>query len=209
MAILDAQGTTLSIAGSAGAAITTMTATAGYPTILTKASHGLSAGDIGTLSAFAGDDAALMNDEVVVVKYVTTNTFAVDIDTTGATLTAANGTITPLDWLKVGTITDFNLGPARSERERTTLADDEKRYKLGMHDEGTYTFNVLWDNEDVGLDAVIAAYDAGTETCGFKITFSDGEVITLENGYVLNYSIGGGVDGDATGTITIRGTRAA
>jgi hypothetical protein len=110
---IESQGAKLEISGSTGAAVETMTATAGNPTILTKENHGLTNGTIGTLSAFAGADAALMNDKVVTVKYATDDTFAVDIDTTGKTLTAANGTITPLAYLEVGEITDFD-GPSGS-----------------------------------------------------------------------------------------------
>ena len=47
---IEAQGTKLEISGTAGAPVTEMTATEGYPTILTKTNHGLSNGDVGTLS---------------------------------------------------------------------------------------------------------------------------------------------------------------
>ena len=54
--MLDAQGTKLEMSGASDdTPITEMTATVGYPTLLTSSSHGLSNGDAGTLSAFAGD----------------------------------------------------------------------------------------------------------------------------------------------------------
>lgn len=72
----------------------------GYPTILTKALHGLEDGDVVTLDNFAGIDADLLNGETVTVKYSTDNTFAVAIDTTGMTITdnsnAATATPIPL-----------------------------------------------------------------------------------------------------------------
>jgi len=59
----------------------------GYPTILTKALHGLEDSDVVTLDNFAGIDADLINGETVTVEFATDNTFAVAIDTTGKTIT--------------------------------------------------------------------------------------------------------------------------
>ena len=69
----------------------------GYPTILTKAAHGLEDGDIGTLGNFAGADASLLNGQEVTVKYATLSTLAVEINTTGKTITdnSNTATITP------------------------------------------------------------------------------------------------------------------
>ncbi len=108
---------------------------------------------------------------------------------------------------EVGTITNFNIAPSRSERDKTTLAADERTYKVGLYDEGPWTFNVLWDNTDGGLDEVVDAFNAGADDLEFKITFSDDEDIELEAAYILNYSIDGDIDALTTGTITLRGVR--
>ena len=59
----------------------------GYPTILKKTAHGLHDEDKVTLANFAGIDAELLNDVETEVQFVTANTFAVPIDTTGKTIT--------------------------------------------------------------------------------------------------------------------------
>lgn len=207
MAILDATGTTLEIGtGTTGVAVTALTPAAGNPTIFTKATaHGLKNGDIVTIAGVAGTNATNLNKSWV-VKYVTANTFAVDHDSTGYTAMGTAATATPTTWVKVGTITNFSMNPTASERDRTTLADTERVWKRGIRDGGSMTFNLLWDNEDTGLDAVKTAYEDDSENLAFRITFSDNEEITLQNGYVLDYSISGDVDADATGAITIRGT---
>ena len=206
MAILDATGTTLEIGGTTGVAVTALTPAAGNPTIFTKATtHGLKNGDIVTIAGVAGTNATNLNKSWV-VKYVTANTFAVDHDSTSYTEMGAEATATPTIWVKVGTITNFSMNPTASERDRTTLKDKERVWKRGIRDGGSMTFNLLWDNEDTGLDAVKTAYEDDSENLAFRITFSDGEAITLQNGYVLDYSISGEVDADATGAITIRGT---
>jgi len=209
MAILDATGTTLEIGGTTGAAVTALTPAAGNPTIFTKeTAHGLKNGDIVTIAGVAGTGAAALNKSWV-VKYVTANTFAVDHDSTGYTEMGTAATATPTTWVKVGTITNFSMNPTASERDRTTLKDTKRVWKRGIRDGGTMTFNLLWDNADTGLDAVKTAYTNGSENLAFRITFSDNEAITLQDGYVLDYSISGEVDADATGAITIRGTVAS
>ena len=206
MAILDATGTTLEIGGTTGVAVTALTPAAGNPTIFTKATtHGLKNGDIVTIAGVAGTGAAALNKSWV-VKFVTANTFAVDHNSTGYTAMGTAATATPTTWVKVGTITNFSMNPTASERDRTTLKDKERVWKRGIRDGGSMTFNLLWDNEDTGLDAVKTAYEDDSENLAFRITFSDNEAITLQNGYVLDYSISGEVDADATGAITIRGT---
>ena len=207
---IEAQGTKLEISGTAGDPVTTMTATVGYPTILTKASHGLSNGDVGTLSAFVGedDDAALMNGEVVIVRYVTDDTFAVAIDTTGATLTAANGTITPLEWVEIGEIVSHD-GPGGSAAvyETTHLQSTAKEKKVGLPDEGQLTLAVNWClKTNLGQQEASTARKARTEK-NFKLTFSDLSTASF-SGYVLGMSASGAVDDKVSGSITIEITGA-
>jgi hypothetical protein len=209
MAILDAQETTLEIGtGSTGSAVTITGITLTNPMILTATGHGLVNGDLVTAASFAGTDAEDINDNTYVVKYATDDTFAIELDASALTIddNTDQATMTPAAWAKVGVITNFSINPTASERDRTTLADTERKWKRGIRDGGQMTFNLLWDNADTGLDAVVAAYKADTETLGFRITFSDDEAITLEKGYIIDYSISGDVDADATGAITIRGT---
>ena len=207
MAILDATGTTLEIGtGSTGTAKTISDVSLTNPMILTSTGHGLVNGDLVTASLFDGSDAASINGKTFVVKYATEDTFAIDLDASALTITCVGAKMTPAALVKVGTITNFSMNPTASERDRTTLKDTERVWKRGIRDGGSMTFNLLWDNEDTGLDAVKTAYTNGSENLAFKITFSDNEAITLQNGYVLDYSISGDVDADATGAITIRGT---
>src|SRR3954447_11780258 len=94
---ISAQGSTLAVSGSAGTAKNITAIALGFPTILTSAAHGFANGDIETLAGVTGADAGLLNGQTVVIRNITANTFAVDIDTTGKTITAA-GTATPVTW---------------------------------------------------------------------------------------------------------------
>lgn len=66
----------------------------GYPTILTAVAHGLTDGATITLADFAGDDAGLLNGLETTVQYPTDDTFAVDVNTTGADITDNTDTAT-------------------------------------------------------------------------------------------------------------------
>ena len=141
---IESQGTKLEMETGTGGAKTITAMALGYPTILTCASHGLSNGDVVTLANFAGDDAADINSLVRVVKNATTNTFAVDVDTTGKTITdnADAATATPVALTEIGEVTDGNReDPGSSEIDVTHLQSTAKEYLIGLEDFGTYTFN--------------------------------------------------------------------
>jgi hypothetical protein len=199
---IESQGTKLEIAGSAAAAVTTVTATVGYPTIITKTSHGLLNGDIVVLSAFAGADAALMNGQTAIVKNRTANTLALDIDTTGKTLTAANGTLTPVAWSEIGEIVDFD-GPSGSASviDMTHLRSTAKEKLMGLPDEGQFSLSINFVPDDAGQLALIAARAARTEQ-SFKVTYSDDSTQTFD-GFVLGFATSGAVDGKVSGKVTI------
>ena len=90
---ISAQGSVLSIGTGSGAAKTISGISLGNPTIITATAHGFANGDVVTLAGLTGADAAVLNGQTVSVRNVTTNTFAVYIDTTGKTITPA-GTAT-------------------------------------------------------------------------------------------------------------------
>jgi hypothetical protein len=188
----------------AGAPVATVTAAVGYPTIITKTSHGLGNGDVVTLSAFAGASAALMNTLVVVVKNVTTNTLAVDIDTTGGTLTAANGTLTPVTMTEVGSVVDINReDPGANEIDTTHLRSTSKEYLIGLRDPGTVTFSLNWVANETGQIALRAA-QATRAVTNFKITYPDLSTMTFA-AYVKQVSgPSAAVDGKLGASATLR-----
>lgn len=201
---LESQGTKLEMETGSGGAVATVTAAVGYPTIITKNSHGLENGDVVALSAFAGADAALMNGQTVVCKNVTTNTLALDIDTTGKTLTAANGTLTPVALTEIGEITDINReDPGASEIPATHLQSTSKEYLMGLEDSGTVSLSVNWLFDDAGQAALLAAKTARAKKA-FKITYSDDSTMTFD-AYVKTFSgPSASVDGKLDGSVVLK-----
>lgn len=202
---ISAQGSTLHIGTGSGGAVTLTAIALGYPTILTKTSHGLSNGDVVTLSNFAGTDAATLNSQVAVVHNVTANTFAVNIDTTGKTINDNSdaAAATPVTWTQVKEIKSFSgFDGAASEIDITNLDSTAKEFKLGLQDFGGFKCDINVVHNDAGQAACAAAKAAGT-TKNFKLTLPNAEVGSF-TGLVKAMPAQGGVDGIFAGSIDIK-----
>jgi hypothetical protein len=170
------------------------------PTLITKTSHGFENGDVVTLSAFAGADAADLNGRTVMVKNVTTNTLTVAIDTTGKTLTAANGTLTPVTYTLVGELTDFSGigGGAASTYPVTHLTSSRVEKRTGLADEGDGSFSGNFVPGNLGQLAMRASRVASTQAGKLKwyrVTLSDLTTIATFQGYCTTFDASGAVDG--------------
>lgn len=189
---ISAQGSKLEISSTAGAAKTITGIAAGFPTIITSAAHGLQNGDVITIAGVTGADAALLNGQTAVVTNKTTNTIAMDIDTTGKTITAA-GTVTPVSWVKVKNLLSFKgFDGQASELDATDLDSTAKEFLLGLQDWGTFSFDVNKDFTDAGQLALDAAKRSSAQK-SFKLTLPNGKTKTF-NGYVKNSPLEGAVD---------------
>ena len=202
---IESQGTVLEISGGAGGAETITEMTLSNPTILTSVGHALENGDVVVLADFAGVDAAVLNGETPVVQFVTTDTFAVPIDTTDETITDNTdaATATPSAWITIGEVTTWD-GPGGSANmyETTHLASTAKEKMIGLPDEGQLTLSINWDlDTDVGQQAAATAR-IGRTLKNFRITFSDASTGTFA-GYVLGLASSGGVDDKVAGSITV------
>jgi len=204
MSAIESNGTKLEISTGTGGAVTITEMTLSNPTILTAAAHGLSNGDVVTLANFAGDDAATLNNKVCVVTNVTTDTFAVDIDTTGKTIgdNTDAATATPVALTEIGEITDWD-GPSGTAAviDTTNLQSTSKTKLQGIPDEGQVTLSINFDPDDAGQLAASAARKARASK-SFKITYSDDSTMTF-TAYVLGLSTSGAVDGKVSGSITL------
>jgi hypothetical protein len=205
---ISAQGSTLSMSTGTGSPITVTTVIEGNPTILTAAAHGLSNGDVVTLAGFSGTDAALLNGKTVVVTNVTTNTFAVNIDTTGKTITTTGTpTATPQTYTPISNITTFNgLDGQPSDIDVTNLDSAAKEFRPGLVDNGAFSFNVMRDTDDPGQIAVDAARVAGTVKT-FKLVLPNAATATFD-GYVKKFPLSGGVDKVLETAVDVRVTGA-
>lgn len=204
---IKTQTTKLEMSTGTGEAKTLTAIALGYPTILTCASHGLSDGDVVTLANFAGDDAADINSQVVVISNVTTNTFAVPVDTTGKTITDNTdaATATPVAYTQIKEAKSFKgFDGEASEIDVTSLDSTAKEFLAGLRDYGGIDFEMNWLPDDTGQVALRAAAAAGT-TKNWKLTLVSGtNDVASFAGFVKSVPISGGVDAAVTGSFRIR-----
>lgn len=189
---ISAQNSKLEVSGTTGSAKTISAIALGFPTILTSTSHGLTNGDVVTLAGLTGADAATLNGQTVVITNVTTNTFAIGINTVGKTITAA-GTATPVTWTKIENLVSFKgFDGQASELDITDMDSTAKEFMLGLQDWGTFSFDVNRDMNDAGQQAVDAAKRAGTKK-SYKLTLPNNKTKTFD-AYCKNSPLEGGVD---------------
>lgn len=211
---VKSQKTTLHIAGTAATPEVLTAITVGYPTILAITGHaGVANGDVVTFAGFTGADAATLNGVSAVVKNYATgtsnDTFAVDINTVGKTITINTGvtTATPTAWIKVGQITDIKgTSDTSPDIECTDLDSDTKEYLPGLPDTGTVSMTVYTVDADTGLAAIEAAFDARSLK-SFKITYPSGATpVRTFSAYAKSFPKIGDAskDGVVTGTIELK-----
>src|ERR1039457_3421739 len=142
---ISAQGTAFQIATGTGGAKTITAIVVGNPTIFTATAHGFNNGDVVAIAGVTGTDAGLVNSLSFNVLYKTANTFALAVDSTGKTLTAA-GTATPTTYTAVGNVHDYTgFDGAATDIDITTLASTAKEFIPGLVDNGMFTVNLYSD----------------------------------------------------------------
>jgi hypothetical protein len=203
---ISAQGTIVQIATSTGTVKTMTGVTVGYPTLFTCSSHGFANGDVIVASSgFTGTDAALVNGQTFVVMYKTTNTFAVNLDSTGKTITAGTGTFTPTAYSAIGnikSITDFESGSA-SEIDVTNLSSTAKEKRLGLVDNGGFSCAIHHNNADVGQAAAQARRLDGAPV-NMKVILPSGTTPTASfSALIKKFSKNAAVDGVVEGSLDV------
>lgn len=172
-----ARNTKIYIEGSAAVAEVLTAITVGYPTIIAITGHaGVANGDLVTFAGFAGADAATLNGVTAVVKNYATggtnDTFAVDINTVGKTITIDAGatTATPTAWIQVKEVKGINPAGAQvSTVDVTDLDSDAMEYKAGLPDNGSLSLDINILESDAGQAACLAKFIA-SENANFKVT---------------------------------------
>ena len=204
---ISAQGSTLQIQTGTGAAKTITAATIGNPTILTSATHGLAAGDVVTISAIVGtlgtDATNGLNGKTFVVEYVTTNTIALYKHNSTGLVYTSGGSATPVSYTTIAEVKSFSgFDGQASEIDVTTLASTAKEFRLGLVDEGGFSFEMNQVNADAGQAALRVSKNAGSIK-SYKLTLPNAEVATF-TAFAKALPTAGGVDGVLTSSVALR-----
>lgn len=198
---ISAQGTKFEIETGSGGAKTITAIQLGNPTIFTSANHTLGNGDVVALAGLAGADAALLNGASWTVTNKTTNTFAVQIDTTGKTITAA-GTATPVAYTEINNVKSYTgFDGSASEIDVTNLKSTAKEKRLGLQDFGKFSMNINPDFNDAGQNALRTSKGGGTQK-NYKVTYPNNKVASFA-AFVKSTPESGGVDAVIDGSVEL------
>ncbi len=202
---ISAQGSVFSIGTGTGSAKTITGIALGNPTILTIAGHGFSNGDNITLAGIGGT--TVLNGLSLSVTNKTTNTVAVNIDTTGGAAFTSGGTATPVTYSTVGNVKDFTgFDGSASEIDVTSLASTAKEFQLGIVDSGQFSMNIDQDNSDAGQIA-LRSKQASRLIANFKLVLPNGNTASF-TGFVKKFGTQGAVDAAVKSSVDIRITGA-
>ena len=198
---ISAQGSVFSIGTGTGSAKTITGIALGNPTILTIAGNGFNNGDVVTLTGIGGT--TVLNGQSVSVHHVTTNTVAINIDTTGGAAFTSGGTATPVTYSPVANVKDFTgFDGAASEIDVTNMNSTAKEFQLGIVDPGQFSMNIDQDNTDPGQIAM-RAKQASRQISNFKLVLPNGNTASF-TGFVKKFGTQGAVDAAVKSSVDIR-----
>ena len=197
-----AQGTTFSIAGAAGAALTI--------TAITKSATGAVCScttppAVGTAVVFT---AATGMPEIVgrygLVTAVSAGTsFTVNIDSSGFATAATAASAAPQTWVAVNNIHDYSgFDGVSAEIDVTNLQSLAKEYSPGLEDFGQFAVNLDVDTTDAGQIAMRAAKTSQSKTY-FRLVMRNGN-IRLIYGFVKKFSEQAAVDAVVKASVDVR-----
>ena len=205
---ISAQGSTLQVSTGTGGAKTITAITQGNPCIVTSTGHGLGKGDRVTFAAIAG--MTQLNGVTATVEYVTTNTIALyGIDSSAYTAYSSGGTATPVTFTAISEVQTFSgFDGQASELDTTDLNSTAKEFKLGLVDNGSFTFTMNTVLSDAGQTTVRSSRDTSTSR-QYKLTLPSGTPsVATFTAYAKQVPVAGGVDAVLKSNVSLRITGA-
>lgn len=201
---ISAQGSTLQISTGTGGAKTITSISQANPCVVGSTAHGLVKGDRVTFASIVG--MTQLNGVTATVEYTTANGFSLSgVDSTGYTAYTSGGTATPVTFTtisEVGTFSGFD-GQA-SELDTTDLSSGAKEFKLGLVDNGGFTFGMNTLLSDPGQAAVRASREASTSR-QYKLTLPAGSPsIANFTAFAKQVPVTGGVDAVLKSNVALR-----
>jgi len=174
----------------AATAVTITGVTKASPGVATATSHGFANGDILLLSA---NGMWQINDKVVRVANVTTNTFELEgVDTTSFE-TFTSGSAQKITFgTSITTATTINASGGDFDFiDTTTIHSNAKTQVPGLPSAISYSMDNIWDMTDAGQAAMKLASDSQAKRC-FKFQFGTGGKVIYFAGYVGFSGLPGG-----------------
>ena len=197
---ISAQGSTFSIEGVPGSAVTITAISKATQAVIT-ATNTLTLGDVFEFGIVAGmpEIAGLLG----IVTVASGASFSVNIDSSNYASVGTSGTGNPKTWTIVGNTKDFSgFDGAVSELDKTNLQSGAMEYAAGLQDFGQFTLNLDLYDTDAGQAALRAAKFASI-TKAFRLVLPNNTKRAFK-GFVKKFSEQGGVNQIFKGSVDIR-----
>ena len=197
---ISAQGSSFSIEGTPGSALTITAFTKATSAVVT-ATNTLAVGDVVEFGAVTGMPEIL--GLLGIVTAATGTSFTVNLDSSGFATAGTNGTANPKTWTAINNVKDYSgFDGAASELDKTNLQSGAMEYAAGLQDFGQFSVNVDVDDTDAGQIALRAAKTSAA-TKAFRLRLPNGKLRVFK-GFCKKFSEQGGVNQIVKGSADIR-----
>lgn len=201
---ISAQGSTFSIEGTPGSAVT-ITAISKAASAVVTATNTLAVGDVFEFGAVTGMSEIL--GLLGIVTAASGASFTVNIDSSGYATAGTGGTGNPKTWIAVSNIKDYSgFDGAASELDKTNFQSNAMEYAAGLQDFGNFGMNMDVDDTDVGQIALRTAKTAAA-TKAFKLRLPNTKLRVFK-GFVKKLSEQAGVNQIVKASVDVRVTGA-
>lgn len=198
---ISAQGSTFSIEGTPGAAVTITAITKAVGAVVTG-THSMAIGDVFEFGVVTGMP-EILGLLGIVTAISTTVSFTVNIDSSAYAAAGTSGTGNPKVWTKVLNVKDYSgFDGAASELDKTNFDSGAMEYVAGLQDFGQFSVNIDVDNTDAGQTALRTAKTAAS-TKAFKVALPNGKLRVFK-GFVKKFSEQGGVNQIVKASVDVR-----
>lgn len=197
---ISAQGSTFSIEGTPGSAITITAITKATSAVVTAA-NSLAVGDVVEFGNVTNMPEIF--GQLGIVTAATSSSFTVNIDSSGFAAAGTSGTATPKTFTAVNNCKTYSgFDGSASELDKTNMQSGAMEYSAGLQDFGQFTVEIDVDDTDAGQIALRAAKtSAATKT--FRLRLPNGKTRAFK-GFVKKFSEQGGVNQIVKGSVDIR-----
>lgn len=197
---ISAQGSTFSIEGTPGSAVTITAITKATSAVVTG-TNTLAVGDVFEFGVVTGMPEIL--GLLGIVTVAAGGSFTVNIDSSGYATAGTSGTGNPKTWTAVNNVKDYSgFDGTASELDKTNMQSGAMEYAAGLQDFGQFSVNLDVDDTDAGQIALRGAKTAAS-TKAFKLRLPNGKLRAFK-GFVKKFSEQGGVNQIVKGSADIR-----
>lgn len=201
---ISAQGTKFYIGGAGGGSKVVADVAEGNPTIVTVTAHGYTNGDSVTL---AGITSTTTLNGTFPIHHKTTNTFAVDVDTTGGSAgLGGSPTAEAASWTQCKNLTSVKgIDGSAKEIDVTNHDSTAVEIRLGLADNGSISMEFDGDADDAGQAALqIARDDTAIRTFKYVLPGSVTDGTATFNGFVKKFDMSAPINDKYKRTLDLR-----